>query len=161
MVWYDRPEENHDGEHFRENRCMLNNRRTVRIEWGDCDPAGIVYFPRYAEWFDACTAALFEAAGFPKSDLINIRGIGIPMVKTRSEFFLPLRFGEETTVETTIPRLGRSSFDVHHRMLKGVQLAVECFETRVWTRIAPADPKTLKSEPIPQEVRAGLSREAR
>lgn len=31
---------------------MLTNRRTVRIEWGDCDPAGIVYFPRYFAIFD-------------------------------------------------------------------------------------------------------------
>ena len=28
---------------------MLINQRTVRIEWGDCDPGGIVYFPRYFE----------------------------------------------------------------------------------------------------------------
>ena len=29
---------------------MLINRRTIRIEWGDCDPAGIVFYPRYFEW---------------------------------------------------------------------------------------------------------------
>lgn len=34
-------------------RPMLINRRTIRIEWGDCDPAGIVFYPRYFEWFDA------------------------------------------------------------------------------------------------------------
>ncbi len=43
---------------------MLVNRRTIRIEWGDCDPAGIVFYPRYFEWFDACSTGLFEAAGF-------------------------------------------------------------------------------------------------
>ena len=32
----------------------------VRIEWGDCDPAGIIFYPRYFEFFDAWTAALFE-----------------------------------------------------------------------------------------------------
>lgn len=138
---------------------MLTHRRKVRIEWGDCDPAGIVYFPRYAEWFDACTAALLEAAGFPKADLVRTRGIVIPMVNTRSEFLIPLRFGEETVVESTITRFGRSSFDVHHRMLKGEELAVECFETRVWTRMTPSGPATLKSEPIPEDVRASLSRE--
>ncbi len=34
---------------------MLANTRTVRIEWGDCDPMGIVYFPRYLAIFDDCT----------------------------------------------------------------------------------------------------------
>jgi len=136
---------------------MLKHRRTIRIEWGDCDPAGIVYFPRYAEWFDACTAALFEAAGFPKAGLVKSRGIVIPMIKTRSEFLIPCRFGDDVVVETTITRLGGSSFDVHHQMFKGDKLAVECFETRVWTRIAPALPDTLKSETIPDDVRHGLS----
>ena len=42
---------------------MLVNRRTVRIEWGDCDPAGIVFYPRYFAMFDASTSYLFEAAG--------------------------------------------------------------------------------------------------
>ena len=41
---------------------MLVNTRIVRIEWGDCDPAGIVYSPRYMAIFDACTSALIERA---------------------------------------------------------------------------------------------------
>ena len=60
---------------------MLTNTRTIAIEWGDCDPAGIVYFPRYFEWFDGCTAALFESVGLPKQTLISRFGIlGIPVV---------------------------------------------------------------------------------
>jgi len=41
---------------------MFLNRRSVTIEWGDCDPAGIVFFPRYFAMFDAGTAHLFAAA---------------------------------------------------------------------------------------------------
>ena len=41
---------------------MLVNRRAVAIEWGDCDPAGIVFYPRYFAMFDASTAALFAHA---------------------------------------------------------------------------------------------------
>ena len=45
----------------------LSNTRTVRIEWGDCDPAGIIFYPRYFEIFDGSTALLFEAKlGFTK-----------------------------------------------------------------------------------------------
>jgi 4-hydroxybenzoyl-CoA thioesterase len=42
--------------------AAFTNSRTVRIEWGDCDPAGIIYYPRYFEIFDASTAAVFERA---------------------------------------------------------------------------------------------------
>lgn len=138
---------------------MLTNRRKLLVEWGDCDPAGIVFYPRYFEWFDACTAALFALAGYPKQELIRSFGIAIPMVDTRSRFLIPSRFGDELTVETTITRFGRSSFDVQHRMVKGADLAVECFETRVWTGIEPAGPERLKSRPIPEAVLRSLSRD--
>jgi len=136
---------------------LFKNRRTIHIEWGDCDPAGIVYFPRYAEWFDICTSSMIAAAGFPKSELTRTRGIVYPVVDTRTRFFLASRFGEEVVVETAVVRLGRSSFVVQHRLLKGDALAVECTETRVWTRIDPFASPTLKSESIPDEVRQVLT----
>ena len=136
---------------------MFTHRRTIHIEWGDCDPAGIVYFPRIAEWFDSCTAALITAAGFPKSELMRTRGIVYPVVDTKTQFFLPSRFGEEVVVESAIVRLGRSSFVVHHRLLKGDRLASECIETRVWTRIEPFTEPTLRAESISDDVRARLS----
>ena len=78
---------------------MLTSRRKIFIEWGDCDPAGIVFYPRYFEWFDACTAALFALAGYPKQELLKAHGIAIPIVDTRSRFLIPSRFGDEVTVE--------------------------------------------------------------
>jgi 4-hydroxybenzoyl-CoA thioesterase len=123
------------------------------VEWGDCDPAGIVYYPRYFEWFDASTAALFTAAGVGNSVMHKTyRILGIPMVDTRATFFIPSRFEDELTVESTILEFHRSSFEVRHRMLKDGKLAVEGFETRVWTVRDSADPERLRSQPIPAEV---------
>jgi 4-hydroxybenzoyl-CoA thioesterase len=131
---------------------MLTNRRTLTVEWGDCDAAGIVYFPRYFEWFDACTAALFRRAGLEKHALIETFGIvGYPVVDTRARFILSSTFGDTVDVDTTISRWGRSSFDVQHRLLRGEELAVEGFETRVWT-VRAGERSGLKSEPIPAEV---------
>ena len=54
---------------------MLTNTRAVRIVWGDCDPAGIVFYPRYFEMFDASTTALFERAlGMTKYQFTNAYG---------------------------------------------------------------------------------------
>ena len=139
---------------------MLINRRTIRIEWGDCDPAGIVFYPRYFEWFDACTLALFQAAGFLRGDLVTRQGIAIPMVDMKSRFMIPSAFGEEITVETTVTRFGRSSFDILHKVMKGADLAVECSETRVWIRVEATATQRLKSQPIPEVVMQALSRDA-
>ncbi len=38
--------------------------REVEVEWGDCDPAGIVFYPNFYAWFDASSHALLDALGF-------------------------------------------------------------------------------------------------
>ena len=44
---------------------MCSNKLARRIEWGDCDPAGIVFNPRFFAFFDDATTLLVEAAGWP------------------------------------------------------------------------------------------------
>jgi 4-hydroxybenzoyl-CoA thioesterase len=137
---------------------MLINQRTVRIEWGDCDPAGIVYFPRYFEIFDACTVALFERAGFRKRQMLQSFGTaGIPLVDIKSRFVIPSRFGDDVVVESSVTEWGKSSFVVRHRLMKDGALAVECFETRVWVARAAGDPERFESRPIPAEVKEKFS----
>ena len=133
---------------------MLTNQRTIRVQWGDCDPAGIVYFPRYFEIFDACTVALFERAGFRKGPMLHLFGTaGIPLVDIKSRFMIPSRFGDDVTVESSITEWRNSSFVVRHRLMKDGALAVECFETRVWVARATDDPERFESRPIPAEVK--------
>jgi 4-hydroxybenzoyl-CoA thioesterase len=132
---------------------MLTNRKTIHVEWGDCDPAGIVYYPRYFAYFDNCTAALFEAAGLPKHQMLKSYNIvGIPMVDTRARFLAPSKFGDDIVVESRITEWRRSSFDVHHKVFKGEVLAVECSETRVWAIRSQRDPEAIEGHPVPQDV---------
>ena len=98
---------------------MFSHRRKVRIEWGDCDAAGIVYFPRYFEMFDTSTHHLFEAAGWKKASLREkFDMVGYPMVDTRAKFLLPSSFGDDIVIETRIAALRNSSFDIEHRVWK-------------------------------------------
>jgi 4-hydroxybenzoyl-CoA thioesterase len=132
---------------------MLVNKRSIHIEWGDCDPLGIVYFPRYFEFFDACTNALFEHAGLPKQEMLKKYAIaGIPLVESRARFLLPSSFGDTVLVESNIPEWGKASFSVYHRLFKGEELAVEGFEKRVWVVHAPGEKNKIKSQAIPREV---------
>lgn len=133
----------------------LVNRRDIFIEWGDCDPAGIVYYPRYFEMFDNATVALFAAAGLPKHEMVKAFDIvGIPMVDTGAKFFIPSKWGETIAIESTITKWKNSSFDVQHRAFKGDDLAIEGHETRVWVGRHPDDPEKIRSRPIPEEVKA-------
>ena len=133
---------------------MLTNTRRLQIEWGDCDPAGIVYYPRYFAIFDASTTALFQRAlGMNKYQFLQkYNAVGYPMVDTRARFVLPSRFGDEVVIETEVKEFRRSSFDIQHRLLKDGELAVEGFETRVWVVRHPGDPSKIKAQALPDEM---------
>jgi 4-hydroxybenzoyl-CoA thioesterase len=134
----------------------LTNTRRVRIGWGDCDPMGIVFFPRYLAMFDEGTHYLFERAlGITKFKMMLTSDFaGMPLVDVRARFLVPSRYGEDVDIESKIGEFRRSSFVVEHRLRKGDALAVECFETRVWIRRHPDDPNAIQSQPVPDEVKA-------
>jgi len=138
---------------------MLMNSRALRIEWGDCDPAGIVFYPRYFAMFDTSTTALFERAlGMKKIEFLKAYDtVGYPMVDTRARFLSPTRFGDDVVIETKLTELKRSSFSIQHLLMKGDTLAVEGFETRVWVGRDPNDPEKIKSKPLPPDVITRLS----
>ena len=137
---------------------MFASRRTVHIEWGDCDAAGIVFYPRYFAMFDASTHYLFEAAGYAKADLrAKFDMIGFPMVDTRAKFLIPSSYGDDIVIKTRVAAIRNSSFDIEHRVFKAQALAIEGVETRVWSGPHPEDPKRLKARKIPDEVVRALS----
>jgi len=130
------------------------NRREITVEWGDCDPAGIMFNSRFFEYFDICAWALFQAAlGVKPSDLAPTFGImGIPLVDARARFVVPVKFGDTVEILSNVSEFRRSSFDIQHRLLRDGTLAVEGRETRVWAARDKDDPTKLKSQPIPAEV---------
>ena len=133
----------------------LSNTRNVRIEWVDCDPAGIVFYPRYFEIFDASTSALFERAlGLTLfQSLKTFNFAGYPLARTRARFVRPTRYGDDVTVHTAVT-FGHSSFDIEHCLSHNNLTCVECSETRVWVVHDPAVPGRYKAHPIPDAVRA-------
>jgi 4-hydroxybenzoyl-CoA thioesterase len=133
---------------------MLIHREKLQIEWGDCDPFGIVFFPRYFEYFDSCTNALFHhALGVKKAQMLRRYKIaGIPLVQASCSFLVPSSFGDVVHVDSCVSKWGRSSFTVQHKLFRGNTLAVEGIEKRVWTVRLPGVPPVVKGQAIPQEV---------
>ena len=133
---------------------MFTNTRTTRIEWGDCDPAGIIFYARYFDIFDISTTMLLERAlGMNKIAYLKAYDfLGHPLVETRGRFLLPTRFGDAVTIESAVMACGRSSFKIEHLLTKDGARAAEGFETRAWVVRHPADPKRMQAQPIPAEV---------
>ncbi|MGH7014803.1 MAG: acyl-CoA thioesterase [Stellaceae bacterium] len=136
---------------------MLVHRRILRIEWAQCDPAGIVFYPQYFIIFDASTGQLFERTGLSASAIrATYHIVGFPLIESGAKFLLPCHFDDAVTVESQIGDWGRTSFTVRHRILKDGNIpSVEGFEKRIWA--SRRDDGGIKPEPVPDEVKASLS----
>ena len=136
---------------------MFTRTIKVEIQFGDCDPAGIVYYPNYFRFFDNATAGLLSAAfAMHKRNWLEHFGIaGIPMVDTGARFIKPSRFGDVVDIRSEITELGRSSFSVKHTLLRDGEVAIEAHEKRVW--VVRDEQGGIRSAPLPDDVRQKLS----
>ena len=129
-------------------------RKQLTIEWGQCDPAGIVFNSRCFEMFDASTWQMFEAAlGVKPHELASAFGImGLPLVDVRANFIKAVKFGDVVDITSRVSEFRRSSFDVEHRLSVVGELAVEGGETRVWASRSKDDPEKIGGTAIPGAV---------
>ena len=133
---------------------MLSYSRSLRIEWGDCDPAGIVFYPRYFAMFDHNTTMLIsKASRVTKPELLKRYDFaGYPVLSTQAKFMIPNIFGDDVEIESTFTRIGRSSFEIRHLLTKQGNVAVEANEARAWVKGAPEDKTKIKSHPLPEDL---------
>ena len=116
--------------------------RTLRIEWAWCDPAGIVFAPRFIDMLSENTVQLFEHAGLPKKRAMReeMKIAGYPLVDLQARFLHPAAYGDDVTIESDTPEFGNSSFTIKHRIICNKSTCVEGVEKRVWTVFDDAAP---------------------
>lgn len=134
------------------------HRQSLLVEWGQCDPAGIVYFPRFFEMFHLTMERWFGAElGQPYDQMILGRKIGFPAVHTEADFHAPTGFGESITVELRVLDIGRSSLTLGYRIVGADQVVrVTGKSVCVVMDLDPASPGFRKSTPIPEDLRQAI-----
>jgi YbgC/YbaW family acyl-CoA thioester hydrolase len=135
----------------------LSSCHEITVEWGDCDPAGIVYYPSYFRWCDEATYRLFLKAGMRRDDITSGQWKeGTPLVAAECSFRRASQTGERLVIESHVSRFGRSSFTISHvfRDTSG-EIAAEGSETRIWAR-KEGDARALQAVPIPEDVKRRL-----
>jgi 4-hydroxybenzoyl-CoA thioesterase len=93
-------------------------RTDLLVRFSDCDPAGIVFYPRYFEMFnrvveDWCASGL----GMSFRELHMERGLGLPTVHIETDFIAPSRLGDALCGELAVQRVGRASVTISIRLL--------------------------------------------
>ena len=122
------------------------------IRFSHCDPAGIVYFPRF---FDLAHAAmedwLADGLGFRLPDLITKRRIGTPTVNIHCDFIKPLRIGDTLRFELRVTKIGTASVDLQYVGLKAGIEHLRIVQTIVFMNLDAA-----RAAPIPDDIRPAI-----
>jgi 4-hydroxybenzoyl-CoA thioesterase len=128
---------------------------SVHVQFGDCDPAGIVFFPNFSRWMDEASLAFFMACGVPPwRELVKTRGIiGTPLLEIHTHFKRPATYGETIEVHTTVEEWMAKTFRHRHIVKRGDTLLCEGTELRAFCIRDPADPDRIKAIPVPEDIR--------
>lgn len=126
------------------------------VEFGDCDPAGIVWFPNFYRWIDASSRHFFVNAGIASwRDTEAAHGIiGTPLVDSKASFRRPATYGDELVVESCVLEWRNKSFVMRHRILNaGGELVMECEEVRVFAVRRSDTEGGIKAVAAPESIR--------
>jgi 4-hydroxybenzoyl-CoA thioesterase len=128
---------------------------TVEVRFGDCDPAGIVFYPNFQRWMDASSLAFFVQCGVPPwRELEATRGIvGTPLLEIHTRFVTAATYGETLSIETGVESWQAKVFTQRHRVTRGETLICEGTETRAFVFRDPAAGR-LRAMPVPDDIRA-------
>jgi YbgC/YbaW family acyl-CoA thioester hydrolase len=140
---------------------MVEHALSVQVRWSDADPAGIAFYPRFFEWYDMGTEALFASLGLVWAETFPRHGIvGVPVLETGSRFVSPVRYGDMVTVRTRVAWVREKTFRVEHDLSVGDRACAAGYEVRAWVARPRAAGDRLRAVPIPAEVLARLGGES-
>lgn len=132
---------------------------TVDVQFGDCDPAGIVFYPNFSRWMDAASLSFFMQCGLPPwRELVKTRGIvGTPLLEINTKFFKTVTYGQTITITTHVEEWRDKVFIQVHRVTRpgvdGEELICEGREVRAFTRRDADNPERLRAMPVPEDIR--------
>ena len=134
---------------------------SVDVTFGDCDPAGIVFFPNFSRWMDTASLSFFMQCGVPPwRELEKTRGIvGTPLLEINTKFVKSATYGETLTVTTHVEEWRAKVVVQMHRVTRaradgtGDDLICEGREVRAFVKRDVDDRDRLRAIPVPEDIR--------
>ena len=124
--------------------------RTVAVEFNHCDPAGIVFYPRYFEMVNSVVENFFgEAVGVGFAAMMAARA-GVPTARLVAEFVAPSRLGERLDFSLRVLRVGGSSVTLAVAAACGAERRMAVEAVLVWV-------EGTRPAPWPDAMRAALA----
>jgi len=133
----------------------------VRVEFGHCDPAGIIWYPNFFHWIDSASRYFFEQCGVPTwAETTRTMGvIGTPIVDTKAKFFKTATYGENLNIYTSIPEWRDKSFVLRYVVRRvnkdgSIDDIMEAQDVRIFATKREDGKNGIRAVPIPLSIRA-------
>ncbi|WP_166418710.1 acyl-CoA thioesterase [Cochlodiniinecator piscidefendens] len=119
---------------------------------GQCDPAGIVYTPKFFDIFNQAIEAWFcDHLHIDYYDVLGPRRVGLGYVSASATFFAPCMMGDEIEIYVRVHKLGGKSYEITLHAMKGDKEALRGYFTTVTTSLESHRPIE-----IPQDIRSAM-----
>ena len=141
---------------IREHTKIMKQIIKRKIMWGDLDSLGIVFYPKYYEWADACAHLFFESIDLRLDELWKKRKLLFGLIETSSQYKSPGRYHESIKIITEIEGLDPKTIAFKHTIVRAssdmVMLTVR--EKRICMDVT--DPENIRAIDIPSDLYALL-----
>jgi len=129
-------------------------RDAVTVEWGDCDEAGIVFYPNYFYWFDCGFQRILRGRGVSQRILRERFGAVTPILRAEAEFVAPARYDDVLAIVAQAEQWEARRFRVAYTLSNDDRAVARGYETRAWATVTQDG--RLKGATIPEEFRSLL-----
>ena len=117
------------------------------------DSAGILFFSNIFIIAHDVYEEMTNDVGFRLNDIVENEDFLLPLVHSEADYKIPLKAGDEITINAGISRLGNSSYTVSFSILKEEKTAAT-----VETVMVAMDKKSGTKIPVPEKLREGLEK---
>jgi len=131
--------------------------RSLTVEWGDCDEAGIVFYPNYFYWFDCTYQGMLRSVGLSQRELRSRYGAVTPLVDVGATFRSPVRYDDVIVMTAELDEWAERRLRVRYTAHCGERVVATGFELRAWTVLLGDG--ALKGKPIPEDFKALFSQQ--
>jgi 4-hydroxybenzoyl-CoA thioesterase len=127
----------------------------ITVNFGDTDPAALVYFPNIFHYCHIAMERFFEErCGIPYSTLVQERRLGFPTVQIQAEFKSALRYGDVIDVELSVTKVGNKSLTLSYKLISDEVVCAEVSQV-----VVAMDLDRHRSVEIPDSLREVLQHE--
>lgn len=121
-----------------------------KINFYDCDPAGIIFYSRIFEFCHSAYEELIASFELEENYWQNEDYV-VPIIHTEAEYIKPFKYGDDAKIEITVTQLRESSFELSYSLLRNSEIFVSAKTVHVFV-----DKRSWEKKNVPENIKEGL-----